>query len=299
MNHNSSSLVITLNAKQQETLHHYVKEMGFDLSSPPHTLFCAKKKGLTCTLYLSGKLVIQGKESKDFIEFYLEPEILHNFHLSYPDKQQDMHSHIGVDESGKGDLFGPLCIAGVFVRKDQFDFLESKGVKDSKKLEDPVIQQLARVIKKECIYHIVKINPLKYNQIYKEFNNLNTLLAWGHATVIEQLTHKANCNEVIIDQFANEQVVEKALKRKALTVHLTQRHRAEEDLAVAAASILARDTYLEGLKQLGDSINMILPKGCSHNVITVGREIARRFGQEKLPELCKMHFKTLNSICVC
>lgn len=296
MSQNFSPFVVTLNQEQIEKLNRYFQETSFELSSPPHTHFCAKKPGLTCTCYLSGKCTLQGKECQEFIEFYLEPEILQSFSFTHSNVHED-HSHIGVDESGKGDLFGPLCIAGVYVQKEQFALLHERGVKDSKKLSDSTVTKLADFIKRECLYHVVKINPLKYNQIYSEFKNLNTLLAWGHATVIEQMILKSECHDVIIDQFADESVVEKALKRKNVSVSLTQRHKAEEDLAVAAASILARDTYLEGLKLLGKQFGLTLPKGCSSNVVSVGKEIVRLYGKEKLPEMCKMHFKTLDAIC--
>jgi ribonuclease HIII len=147
-----------------------------------------------------------------------------------------------------------------------------------------------------CRYQIVKINPAKYNQIYKEFKNLNRLLAWGHATTIEQLVINTGCKDVIIDQFANEKVVETALKRKKLLVNLTQRHRAEEDLAVAAASILARQAFIEGLELLGRDLGITLPKGGGGETIKIGKKILKQYGQPFLLELCKEHFKNLNAI---
>ncbi len=118
----------------------------------------------------------------------------------------------------------------------------------------------------------------------------------GHATAIEQLAQRSGCQRVIIDQFADEWVVEQALKRKQLTVHLTQRHRAEEDLAVAAASILARHAFIESLEQLSREIGVPLPKGSSKTTQIVGLAILRKWGKEKLQEICKKHFKTLDAI---
>jgi ribonuclease HIII len=292
----SNSYVTTLDLRWADKLLQGLKEREFQITTPPYTRFSAKKKGLTCTLYESGKLVVQGKECAEFVEFYLEPEILKTFTFSHPLAEMDLTPHIGIDESGKGDFFGPLCIAGVYVKEDQFAALQALGVKDSKSLTDSTIQKMASEIKKRCLYHIVRINPLKYNQIYDDFKNLNRLLAWGHATTIEQLVEQSGCQQVIIDQFADEWVVEQALKRKKLTVKLTQRHRAEEDLAVAAASILARQAFLEGLERLSEEVGIPLPKGASQAVKAAGQTVLRKWGEEKLKEICKKHFKTLDAI---
>lgn len=291
-----NSYVTTLNLQWADKLLQELKEREFEITTPPHTRFSAKKKGLTCTLYESGKLVVQGKECAEFVEFYLEPEILKTFTFSHPLAQIDLTPRIGIDESGKGDFFGPLCIAGVYVKNEQFAALQALGVKDSKSLTDTTIQKMAKEIKKQCLYHIVRINPLKYNQIYNDFKNLNRLLAWGHATTIEQLVEKSGCQQVIIDQFADEWVVEQALKRKKLVVNLTQRHRAEEDLAVAAASILARHAFLDGLERLSEEVGIPLPKGASQAVQTAGKAVLKKWGEEKLKEICKEHFKTLDAI---
>lgn len=170
------------------------------------------------------------------------------------------------------------------------------GVKDSKKLTDAAILTLAQKIRKECVHHIVKINPLKYNELIVQFKNLNRLLAWGHATAIEQLAEKTGCRRVIIDQFANEEVVLTAVKRKKLSLEITQRHRAEEDLVVAAASILARAAFVDGLAMLEKQFGLQLPKGASSKTIAAGRQFVRTHGREILGQVGKLHFKTLDSI---
>ena len=290
------SFVATLEISQGDKLLSDLQKQGFEITIPPHTRFSAKKKGVSCTLYQSGKLVVQGKESAEFIEFYLEPEILKSFTYRHPMAKVDQTPRIGIDESGKGDFFGPLCIAGVFVQSTQFEQLQKMGVKDSKALSDTAIRKLAKEIKSLCLTHVVKINPPKYNQLYADFKNLNRLLAWGHATAIEQLAHHSNCHTVIIDQFADESVVELALKRKKLEIKLTQRHRAEEDLPVAAASILARAAFVEGLEQLSQEVGIALPKGSSEAVKRTGLDILQRWGEDKLRAICKQHFKTLDAI---
>lgn len=268
----------------------------FEISHPAHTLFSGKKSGISCTLYQSGKLLVQGKEIGPFIEFYLEPEILGSFQYGYEDLQVDTTARIGVDEAGKGDFFGPLCIAGVYGNPESIKNLIKLGVKDSKTLKDPTIIKLAHEIRKVCAHHIVKINPFKYNELYLKFKNLNNLLAWGHATVIENLVQETNCHKVVVDQFAKEHVVETALTRKGIKLDLLQRHRAEEDVVVAAASILARATFVDGIQKLGEQFDIVLPKGASSAVIKMGQHIYAKHGEEGLKQLGKLHFKTFNQI---
>ncbi len=270
---------------------------GFILSQPPYTIFAARKTALTCTLYQSGKLTVQGKGMDEFIQFYLEPEILGRFELGYENIDLDLTPRIGVDESGKGDFFGPLCIAGVFAEGETVKQLQAAGVRDSKKLSDGSSLKIAAEIKRLCAHHIVAISPIKYNELYSRFRNLNRLLAWGHATVIEALVPRTHCRHVIVDQFASEHLVEEALERKKITCDLRQRPRAEADLVVAAASILARAAFLEGLERLGKEAEISLPKGgASPQVIKAGKIFIEKQGQESLPQIAKMHFKTLDSI---
>lgn len=290
------NFVTTINVNLATKLKEDLLSQDFEMSIPPYTIFSAKKKGVSCTLYLSGKLMIQGKGMDEFIEFYLEPEILKDFSHSYQDLDLNLTPRIGIDESGKGDFFGPLCVAGVYAGNEQIRSLQSMGVQDSKKINDLNIIKIGNLIKKECMHHIVKINPSKYNEIHGQFGNLNLLLAWGHATTIEQLIEKSQCREVIIDQFANEYVVLNALKKKKIQLNLTQRHKAEADLVVAAASILARQTFLEGLLFMQEKYGMKFPKGASLQTIKAGKDFLRKFGVSELKEVGKMHFKTIDSI---
>jgi ribonuclease HIII len=291
-----TSVDITLAGKIKDDL----EAQGFILSTPIYTLFCAKKQGVSCTLYQTGKLTVQGKEMRAFIEFYLEPEILKSFEFTHKSASahasENLHPHIGIDESGKGDFFGPLCIAGVYADEAGIEKLYSLGVKDSKTLSDGAIMKISKAIQAHVPHHIVKINPRKYNELYEQFKNLNRLLAWGHATAIENLVASTHCHEVIVDQFASEHVVLTALKRKRIEISLTQRHRAEEDVVVAAASILARYTFLHGLQLLSQEYGLTLPKGASAQTIAIGKEFVHMHGKEALPGVCKMHFKTTQEI---
>lgn len=292
--------VTTINLSLAKQMVTDLQEQGFEISHPTYTVFSAKKKGVNCTLYQSGKLTVQGKEMKPFIEFYLEPQILKSFSFTYADQIEesdlDLEAHIGIDESGKGDFFGPLCVAGVYAQGEEIIKLKKIGVKDSKTLSASAIKTLAYKIRDNFVYHIVKINPLKYNELIEQFKNLNKLLAWGHATTIEQLVEKTGCRRVIIDQFADDHVVKTALKRKKIDLDLTQRHRGEEDVVVAAASILARQTFVDSLEKMEQEFHQEFPKGASSKTIEAGRKFLRNHKRENLGKVGKLHFKTLDSI---
>jgi ribonuclease HIII len=290
-----SCFVTTMDLKLKDQLREDLIDQGFTLTIPAYTFFSAKKKGISCTLYTSGKLMIQGKEMDEFIRFYIEPQILQALTYSNPEPL-DTSERIGVDEAGKGDFFGPLCIAAVYADREKIQALLTLGIRDSKTLSDPTVIALASKIKAICPHALVILKPKTYNQLYARFHNLNRLLAWGHATAIAELVQKTHCKRVIIDQFANETVVLDALKQKKLDLELTQRHRAESDLVVAASSILARAAFLQGLYDLRLFYKIQLPKGASQEVIRIGKAFCAKYSSSLLEEVAKLHFKTLQEI---
>lgn len=197
--------------------------------------------------------------------------------------------HIGVDESGKGDYFGPLVVAACFVGPEHMAELD--GVKDSKKLTDKQSLAIAAKIRATCPHSIIAIGPAKYNELYAKFANLNKLLAWGHARAIENVLELRPCSLVISDQFADPAGLKRQLFAKGKEVTLESRVRAEADIAVAAASILARAEFLRRLERLGDDFGIELPKGAG-NVIPTAKRFVEKYGREKLGEVAKLHFKT-------
>jgi len=202
---------------------------------------------------------------------------------------------IGIDESGKGDYFGPLVIAAVFVDVTTQGELTLMKVRDSKKISDGRILNMAPDIRMICPHSIIAIGPQRYNELYAKIRNLNRLLAWGHAKALETLL-KVSCGRAIADQFGDERLILNALQEKGRTIVLEQRHKAESDLAVAAASILARAEFLLRLKHLSDEIGTTLPKGASPAVELAGRMIVKKHGEERLGSVAKLHFKTTQAV---
>jgi ribonuclease HIII len=205
---------------------------------------------------------------------------------------------IGTDESGKGDFFGPLVCAGVYVDASSAGVLQEMGVRDSKRLSDRRCRELADSIKtiRRAQYNVVEISPARYNDLYEQFRregkNLNTLLAWAHARVLENLLSRVACTRAITDQFADPRFVQSKLQERGKKIDLIQMPRAEEHIAVAAASVLARARFLERLDELSAQYGITLPKGASPMVVRAGQVLVKQCGTAALRQVAKLHFKT-------
>jgi ribonuclease HIII len=216
--------------------------------------------------------------------------------MHQPELFPPVKGHIGTDESGKGDYFGPLVVAGVFLEDKQQSVLRELGVKDCKGLSDNRVRELAEILKQGYTHSIVAIGPEKYNELYEKLRNLNKLLAWGHARVIENILAKVPCSQAITDQFGDRLYVIKALMKKGRAIELIQRPKAEEDPAVAAASILARAEFLKRLFFLSKDLGVDLPKGSSPLAEETGLKLVKLQGIEALARAAKIHFKLTERI---
>jgi len=223
----TKSFTFKISTAQAEKLRTILEEKGFTFREVPYTLYGAQKQKLTVNAYSSGKLLVQGRGAAEFVEFTIEPEIVGEAKLGYDEvhNPEMFQPHLGIDESGKGDFFGPLVIAGVFVDGDLPHRLLDLGVKDSKQISsDKKALDLADEIKDlitldRC--NVVVISPEKYNDLYVKFKNLNRLLAWGHATVIENLlTRWPKCPRALSDKFAHETLIQRALKERGKQIIL-------------------------------------------------------------------------------
>ena len=205
-------------------------------------------------------------------------------------------THIGTDESGKGDFFGPLVIAGVMTDEKAAKMFIEAGIKDSKKITDKKILTLEPIIKNNSEFSVVVISNAKYNELYNKIKNLNKLLAWGHARVIENILEKKDCEYALSDKFGDDSLIKSALMEKGRSIRLEQMVRAESDVAVAAASVLARAAFVHKMKEMENLYGIEFPKGCAPQVKDTARIFVKNFGKDKLPEVCKTHFKTYKEI---
>lgn len=298
-----TSYTCKLTDAQAAALKELLQARNYKFREVPYARFAAEKDKLNAVFYESGKLVLQGKGTQEFIEFVLEPEILKEVKLGYETvlNPELLDARLGVDESGKGDFFGPLCVAGVYVNGTMIEKWKDAGVRDSKNISsDNRIKDLAELIRKTpgCVTSAVPIGNDRYNGLYDKMGSVNKMLAWGHARVIENLMgqrHQMNPLPVraISDQFASSKdVVAKALMSLGREIELVQRHKAEEDLAVAAASILARHEFVTRLGRMEKEFGMEFPRGASAAVDAAAKEFISKHGAENLPKVAKMHFRT-------
>ena len=286
-----------------ETLRTILGRDGFDFSEKPYAHYSAKKGKLNVTVYEKGpKVLVQGKDTEDFVRFTLEPEVLGEARLGYEEVTQPemFEPHFGIDESGKGDFFGPLVIGGAYVDGESARVLLDAGVMDSKRIGSSAkIKQLAAAIRRVpgMKWSVVAIGPERYNEMYGSFRNLNELLAWGHATVIGELAGKVpGCPRALSDQFANPRVLKRALTRQGVGIVLEQKTKGESDVAVAAASILARERFLAWMEEAAGKWGMELPLGAGPRVLDAGGRFLAQFGDGEIAKVAKTHFKTLEQI---
>ena len=299
-----NSYTHALTQDQAAKLRTLLADSGFQFSPKEYTLFFAQKNKLSLAVYEKGpKVLVQGKGVEEFVQFELEPKILGEAKLGY----EEVHSpemfepHFGVDESGKGDFFGPLVISGVYVDRGIARKLLDAGVQDSKRIaSDARIRALAQTIRKTAggLIETVLIGPQKYNELYEKFGNLNKLLGWGHARVIENLlAKKPDCPRSLSDQFADGRVIKQSLLHHGRKIDIQQRTKAESDIAVAAASILAREAFINWLERRGKELGWRLERGVSASVKETAKKLVEKSGPAALREVAKVHFRTAGQLC--
>ncbi|MEY2439493.1 MAG: ribonuclease [Verrucomicrobiota bacterium] len=298
-----NSYTHALTKEQANQLRVLLEELGFQFSAKDYTICFGQKNKLSVAVYEKGpKVLIQGKGVEEFVQFELEPKILGLAKLGY----EEVHSpemfapHFGIDESGKGDFFGPLVISGVYVDRRIARQLIDAGVQDSKRISsDARIVALADIIRKTTmgLTDTVLIGPGKYNGLYRDFGNLNSLLGWGHARVIENLLEKKpDCPRALSDQFADARVIERSLFAHGRKIQIEQRTKAESDVAVAAASILARHAFIDWLERRSKELGLRLGRGVSASVKETAKKIVQTSGAAGLREVAKVHFRTAHEI---
>lgn len=271
---------------------------GYHETERQYASFCFEGPKVNVAYYPKRKrLLIQGSGSDEFLEFVMLVNPGEGIMRDSGKREAllDSTPHFGIDESGKGDYFGPLVIAGVYSDEHNAGQLLKLGCRDSKTIsDDKRIHAIAEKIKSlpGTAWEIVCIGPQRYNELYREFGNLNRLLAWGHARVIAALHEKVpTCPRALCDQFAKEWVLKSALGKRHIPVQLEQRTGGESDVAVAAASILARDRFVQWMQQTARAAGCELPLGCAPHVTKAARAFVSKHGADKLGQVAKLHFK--------
>lgn len=297
-----TSYVCELSPAQADKLKNILLDRGWTVDKIQYSIFRAKKDKMSVVAFESGKLTVQGKGTKEFVQFTLEPEILGEARFGYEtelaliENPKMFQPHAGIDESGKGDFLGPLVIACAYTDETAAKALLKAGVADSKTIKsDSKMKALDSIIRKQCAGHfaVVAIGPEAYNRMYESFGNLNRLLAWGHSKALENLLELVpDCPRAISDQFAaSKSTVKNALGERGRRIQLEQHPKAEADVAVAAASILARTEFVRFMERLGKQYDMTLPKGGGPAATEAAQQFVKVNGKEALGKIAKLHFK--------
>ena len=327
-----TSYTFELTNDQQEILLGIMVNGNYRKREVPYSLWSIEGNGFNATLYAKEKhgkrkLCVQGSGAEDFVLFTLEPQVLGGASLGYEEvlNPEALAPHGGSDESGKGDYFGPLVVCCAYVDEkisaaiDEFTYTVTDKndnvrklkleVKDCKKMSD--VQVLVagaklRALLGEDGYAVVKLGPAAYNRLYAKIGNINRMLAWAHGTAIEELlTKKRSVNRVVVDQFApTEATIRRALKPLGKAATIDQHHKAESDLAVAIASVIARELFLRDIQKMSEEIEVekaggqrMIPIGSSDpRVRELAEEMVKRNGPVWLMNHCKAHFQTTDKV---
>jgi ribonuclease HIII len=293
-----STYTLKLDDTQMEKLRSILSSRGWEAFDVPYARYAFKGRDCNVTAYESGKLVIAGKGTEEFVTMTLEPDVTRAPKLGYDEVLHPdwFELHAGLDESGKGDFFGPVVAATVIADKTAIEGWIKAGVKDSKRIVDSQINKLDKLIRET---HGVAVATClcgmpKYNLIMSRPRaNLNRLLAWQHATALVQALSRKKAPRGLLDQFTKQPLVQRELAKMGVKdFELAMRTKAEEDPVVAAASVVARAEYVRQMHALSKEFGGPLQKGAGPLVKEQAAQIIGRLGARALGNFAKLHFRT-------
>lgn len=294
--------VIRVSDKTKEKMIKYYEDKKRD-KVIPYVIFQAQDGDTVITMYESGKIMFQGTTADVDSSMWLEmdgqskkdsPEVKEK------EKKYYYCSSIGSDEVGTGDYFGPIVVTASFVKNEDIPYLEELGIKDSKKLTDEKILDIAPKVAKKISYKSLILSNQEYNEKHGSNNNMNKIKAIMHNKVLYQMVQetKEKYDYIIVDEFARENRYYDYIKdTKEIQRGITFMTKAEDkNLAVACSSVISRYIFLKEFDKLSDSLHIPLPKGAGPNVDVIGEEIVDKYGQDKLKEVAKLNFANTERI---
>jgi ribonuclease HIII len=293
-----TTYTIKLDDAQMEKLRAACAAKYWEEVEVPYARFAFKGPKVNVTAYTSGKVVVAGKETEDFVQNVIEAEVTGAARLGYDDVHHPewFEPHAGLDESGKGDLFGPVVSATVIAERPAIEAWRAAGVRDSKTIVDAQILKLDELIRATpgAVVETCYCGMAKYNELMlKPHANLNRLLAWQHATALEKALQKKWVGRGLLDQFSKEPLVQRELKKKGLErFNLEMRTKAESDPVVAAASVVARAEFVRAMIALSREFGDRLQKGSGALAKAQAALLVEKFGARALGRFAKLHFRT-------
>jgi len=279
---------------------------GFeDVPEDEHKLIVFKTKRFTVTIYRSNKVMIQGKDAYD--EYLMWSGILGFEPMSKKDKPKQSKPHenwarlsaIGSDEVGTGDFYGPVVVCACYVDLDDFNKAKSLGVKDSKNIKDDQIKKVAPKLMETFLHSVLVLDNEKYNGLVDQGYNMNKIKAYLHNHAIRKTIARTKQNKVsvIIDQFCTKKQYFDYLDNQPVWRHVQMIEKGESyHPAVAAASIIARYTFIKKMDAINDSLGIMLPYGAGPAVDLIGKRIGMEEGIDIFKKIAKINFKNMNKI---
>ncbi len=296
-----ASYTIKLTDEQLAKLGALLSARGWERFDVAYARFAFRNDAakVNVTGYDSKKLVVAGKGTEDFVTMILEPEVTGAAKLGYDEVLHPdwFEPHAGLDESGKGDFFGPLIAAAVIADKPMIDAWRKAGAQDSKKMSEAKILELDRLIRATpgVVAKVIHCRDMRqYNQLMgTRFRSQNQILAFQHARALQEALKEKSTPWGLLDQFTETPLVQRELVKLGVEgFDLRMRTKAEEDPVVAAASIVARAEFVRQMNALSKRFGEKLQKGASAAVKTQAHEIIRRLGADALRDFAKLHFRT-------
>ena len=301
-NNNNNTQVIRVSDKTREKLIKFYEDKKRD-KVIPYVVFQAQDGDTVITLYESGKVMFQGVSADIDANMWRDidgQEKVDKVAIKESEKKYYYSSAIGSDEVGTGDYFGPIVVTSAYVSKDDIEFVESLGIKDSKKLTDEKMLEIAPKLVKRIKYKSIVMTNTEYNEKHKNTYNMNKIKAIMHNKALWRMTHEENLeyDYIIVDEFARENRYYEYLDGNPnIQRGITFITKAEDkNLAVAAASVISRYIFLKEFDKLSDSLHIPLPKGAGKDVDDIGKEVVEKYGKEKLKEIAKYNFKNTERI---
>ena len=303
MANNNNTVVIRVSDKTREKLIKYYEDKKRD-KVIPYVVFQAEDNGTVVTMYESGKIMFQGTSADIDSAMWLEMNGVEKIQKEKKEQaKEDIKyyncSSIGSDEVGTGDYFGPIVVTASYVKKEDIPYLEELGIKDSKKLTDEKILDIAPKVAKRISYKSIILNNKEYNEKYDD-NNMNKIKAIMHNKALYSMVQntKESYDYIIVDEFAREQRYYEYIRESTeIQRGITFMTKAEDkNLAVACSSVISRYIFLKEFDKLSDSLHIPLPKGAGPQVDSIGEEIVEKYGKDKLKEVAKLNFANTNRI---
>lgn len=305
------TITLKVSDKTKEQMLEFFEDLKRE-KTPEYAVFQAQDGDTVVTLYESGKCVFQGKDADLSSEFWVATEKINSGKAITTNSEEKKKEEkvkvdpklynstsIGSDEVGTGDYFGPIVVTAAYVKKEDIPFLESLGVKDSKKLTDEKILEIVPKLTQKIKYNTLILNNKDYNERYSQGFNMNKLKAILHNRVLSKLKQEGlPYDYIVVDQFAEKFVYFNYLKESSNIVRdITFVTKGEDkSLAVASASIISRYIFIKEFSKISKDLGMLIPKGAGDKVDEVGVKVIEKFGFDKLKEVAKLNFKNTDKI---